>query len=184
MKIRKLNRITHRDLGYLFFAMSVIYGLSGISLNHIKDWNPNYIIETKTYESNLTEDQGIDKTKIVSFLESIGETNNYKKHYYPTSNTLKIFFQNGSVLVNIHTGQAQYEKLTRRPIFHQFNWLHYNHAKRWYTWFADIYGVALILLAITGLFMLKGKNSITGRGAWLTAAGIIIPVIFYILYAN
>jgi uncharacterized protein len=35
----------------------------------------------------------------------------------------------------------------------------------------------LILLAIGGLFMVKGKNGITRRGALLTAAGLIIPII-------
>ena len=121
MKLRKLNRITHRDLGYLFFAMSIIYGLSGISLNHIKDWNPSYIIDNKIVNSNLTEDSG--KDMVLSFLESIGEKDSYKKHYYPSSSKLKVFIKNGSVTVNTKTGEAHIEKLTRRPIFYEFNWL-------------------------------------------------------------
>lgn len=184
MKLRKLNRITHRDLGYLFFAMSVIYGLSGISLNHIKDWNPNYIVDNRIVTSELMENNKIDKEAVLNFLETIDEKDNYKKYYYPSSHTLKIFIKNGSVIVNTQSGEAQIEKLTRRPIFYEFNWLHYNHAKKWYTWFADIYAIALILLAITGLFMLKGKNGITGRGAWLTAIGIVLPIIFYFVYVK
>lgn len=184
MKLRKLNRITHRDLGYIFFAMSIIYGLSGISLNHIKDWNPNYIVSNEILYSDLTEEIGLEKENVMSFLSSINEANNFKKFYFPSTGKMKIFINNGSILVDTKTGEAHIEKLRRRPIFHEFNWLHYNHAKRWYTWFADIYGVALILLAITGLFMLKGKNGITGRGAWLTTTGIIIPIIFYFIYAN
>jgi hypothetical protein len=43
--------------------------------------------------------------------------------------------------------------------------------------------VALILLAATGLFMMKGKYGITGRGAWLTGAGIVIPLLFLFLLA-
>lgn len=43
---------------------------------------------------------------------------------------------------------------------------------------ADIYAVVLLILAVTGLFVLKGKKGITGRGAWLTGAGILVPVIF------
>ncbi len=181
MKLRKLNRITHRDLGYLFFAMSVIYGLSGISLNHIDDWNPNYIVENRTVNSNLINNP--KKDRIISFLDNIGEKGSYKKHYYPSSGTLKIFIKRGSIIVNTQTGKAIIEKLKRRPIFYEFNWLHYNHAKRLFTWFADIYSVSLILLAITGLFMLKGKNGITGRGAWLTAIGILIPLVLYMVYA-
>lgn len=184
MKLRKLNRVTHRDLGYIFFAMSIIYGLSGISLNHIKDWNPNYIVSNEIVYSDLTEDIGLEKEHVLNFLSTINEKENFKKFYFPSYGKMKIFINNGSILVDTKTGEASIEKLRRRPVFHEFNWLHYNHAKRLYKWFADIYGVALILLAITGLFMLKGKNGITGRGAWLTAIGIIIPVVFYIMYAN
>jgi len=38
------------------------------------------------------------------------------------------------------------------------------------------------VLAISGLFILKGKNGITRRGAWLTAAGIIVPIVFLVMY--
>ena len=94
----------------------------------------------------------------------------------------KIFIKNGSIIVNTRTGKAHIEKLTRRAVFYEFNFLHYNSARKFYTWFADIYGAALILLAISGLFILKGKNGIKGRGAWLTAIGIILPIIFYVIY--
>ena len=43
MKWRKWNNILHRDLGYLFFGLTIIYVISGISLNHKHNWNPNYI---------------------------------------------------------------------------------------------------------------------------------------------
>ena len=43
-------------------------------------------------------------------------------------------------------------------------------------------GSALILVAITGLFVLKGKKGITGRGAWLTGAGVLIPLVFLVMY--
>jgi len=43
---------------------------------------------------------------------------------------------------------------------------------------ADIYAAVLLILAVTGLFVLKGKKGITGRGAWLTGLGVLIPVIF------
>jgi uncharacterized membrane protein YhdT len=30
--------------------------------------------------------------------------------------------------------------------------------------------------------MIKGKNGITGRAAWLSAAGLLIPIIFLLIY--
>jgi hypothetical protein len=67
-------------------------------------------------------------------------------------------------------------------VFFESNYLHYNTPRGLWTWFADIFAGALILLAISGLFILKGKKGITGRGAWLTGIGILIPAIFLILY--
>ena len=58
------------------------------------------------------------------------------------------------------------------------NLLHYNNLKKFYTWFSDLYAVGLIILAITGMFVLRGKNGILGRGAWLAAIGIIVPALF------
>lgn len=183
MNIRKLNRIIHRDLGYVFFAASIIYGLSGIALNHIKDWNPNYIVTSETYEVQFENPSEVSTVEIKRFLESIGEQGNYKKHYTAGDNSVKVFIKNGSVFINTLNKEAYLEKLERRPIFHQFNFLHYNHSRRLWTWFADAYAISLILLAISGLFMIKGRKGIKGRGAVLTAVGIAIPLILFLLYA-
>ncbi len=49
MNLSKLNRITHRDIGYLIAGLTIIYAVSGIALNHKHDWNPNYIIEDRGF---------------------------------------------------------------------------------------------------------------------------------------
>jgi len=58
MKWRRLNNAVHRDLGYFFTGMIIIYALSGIALNHRNDWNPNYSITNKTLE--LTVPSNLD----------------------------------------------------------------------------------------------------------------------------
>ena len=42
-------------------------------------------------------------------------------------------------------------------------------------WFSEIFEMSLILFAITGLFIVKGKKGIRRRGALYTAAGKILP---------
>ena len=42
MRWRHLFRVVHRDIGYVAVALTLAYGLSGIAVNHIDDWNPNY----------------------------------------------------------------------------------------------------------------------------------------------
>ena len=45
---------------------------------------------------------------------------------------------------------------------------------------ADIFAVTLIFFAISGLFMIKGKKGIAGRGKWYLLIGLLIPLsIFY-----
>ncbi|MEN8120938.1 MAG: PepSY-associated TM helix domain-containing protein [Bacteroidota bacterium] len=180
--IRKWSRILHRDFGFFFVGVTIIYGLSGIALNHMHDWNPNYVVELKdfTTDINLSKSLPVEEN-ILYLLDQIDDRDNYKKHYYPQSGYIKIFLKGGSsVVVNTETGEGTAEFLRKRQVFYQVNYLHYN-PNGWWTWFSDIFAGALILLAITGLFLLKGKNGLAGRGGWLTVAGIIIPIIFLIL---
>ena len=181
MKWRRINNIIHRDFGYFFFGMTIIYALSGIALNHLKDWNPSYSIETKevVLESNI-ELNFLEEENVKKLLSEFVSVDEYKSHYYPDSTTLKIFYKGGTLTINTENRNTLLEEVKRRPIFFEVNFLHYNPAVSW-TYFSDAYSVALIALAITGLFVLKGKKGITGRGAWLTAAGIIIPIIYLLV---
>ncbi len=83
---------------------------------------------------------------------------------------------------NLANGSAMLERVERRPIFSQLNFLHYNNPRRWWTAFSHIFAVALIVITLTGLFIIKGKNGITRRGAILVAARFILPILALILY--
>ena len=177
---RRWNRATHRDLGYFFVATTLIYALSGIALNHIDDWNPSYSITHR--EVRWTGGQGpVTDEQVQTFLRTIGEAARYKKHYQPGPEQVKVFLDGGTVVVNLASGRGVLERLERRPLFYEVNFLHYN-PKRLWTWFADAYCIALVVLAISGLFILKGKQGITGRGAWLTGIGFIVPLVLLLMY--
>ncbi len=176
---RKWFRVIHRDFGYLFFGVTLIYAISGIAINHLDDWNPNYIITAEDIQTTL--DHRSDKADILEMLKQHDEYKNYKNHYFPSENGLKIFLKNGVVYVNLSSGKGLIEKNRRRSVFREMNYLHYNPIKYW-TWFSDLYAAALIALAITGLFLVRGKKGITGRGAWLTVLGILIPLIYLLIY--
>ncbi|SRR6056297_2209851 len=183
MKWRKLNRIIHRDLGYLFFGMTVIYALSGIALNHIDDWDPSYIIRNEQIQvDDLPKERSkIDKKLAQKITADYVDKSNFKNYYFPQPDQLKIFIKNGNITIDLNTGKGNIETSKKRPVFFEVNYLHYNPKNLW-TWFSDIYAVSLILIAVSGLFILRGKQGITGRGAWLTAAGVIIPLLFLLLY--
>ena len=181
--IRKWSRILHRDIGYFFIGTTIIYGISGIALNHMSDWNPNYSVTIKPFETsiNLEKEEGV-KENVLLLLDKVDNRENYKKHYYKSDNHLKIFLKGGSSIdVNVKKGVGEVEYLKRRPVFYESNFLHYNPNRIW-TWFSDAFAAALILFAITSLFMVKGKKGIRGRGGIYTAVGILIPLIFLIIY--
>ncbi len=175
---RKWNRILHRDVGYFFFGLTIIYCISGIALNHKKDWNPNYNITYKefTINENINK-ESINKDWVIALLKKQNEENNYKKHFFPDNQTLKIFINNGSVSIDLESKEAYIEKMTKRPFFFQINFLHYNPGK-WWTWFSDIFCIGMIIIAVSGLFIIaKSKNSLSRRGIWFVIAGLVIPIL-------
>lgn len=183
MKIRKLFRILHRDLSFFFSGMLIMYAVSGIALNHKDTFNSQYSIERKEFKIKqaLPEKADLNKEAVVDLLRSINESDNYTKHYFPESNTLKVFLKGGSnLVVDINTGQAVYESVKRRPILGAMSKLHYNPGKAW-TFFSDFFAVALIVIILTGLLMIKGKHGLWGIGGIELLIGIIIPLLFVFL---
>ncbi len=175
-------RYFHRDLGYIFFGATLIYAISGLAINHMDDWNPNYSIVSKDVRVTLPQNGKMTKEVALSMLKEVGEEGSYKTFYKPTRSPIaKIFIQGGNLAVDMRSGKAHLEKVSRRKILRAVNFLHYNPGK-WWLWFSDIFAVSLIILAVTGIFILKGKNGIKGRGAVLTILGIIIPLLFLLLY--
>lgn len=183
--LRRWNNAIHRDLGYFFFGMTIIYALSGIILNHFKSGDfahPDYSKRYEQLEVPLPVNGIADKAYVLKTLAIVHEEKNYKS-FVPGNGYVQIFFTHGSLYVDLQTGKAELEEKTPRYVLKEFNLLHYNNIKKWFTWFSDAYAVAMILLAITGLFVLRGKNGIKWRGAVLALIGVIIPALIIFFYA-
>jgi uncharacterized protein len=184
-KLRRWNNVLHRDIGYLCVGMTLIYAISGIVMNHFKSGDflhPDYSKSYADIKVALPKDGKADQAYVYSVLDQVHERDQYKSHVTGTG-YVQIFTTSGFVYVDLTTGEAQVEKKTPRYVIKEFNLLHYNNLKKFYTWFSDLYAAGLIILAVTGLFVLRGKNGIVGRGAWLTAIGIILPALFLLFYA-
>lgn len=182
MNLLRINRSTHRDIGYLIAGLTIIYAMSGIALNHKNNWNPNYIFDNRTFTTDIrvTKDKFSDENAS-DILKSINLEKEFKTFYFPTGNKVTIFIEGGYVQLNVITGEGVVEKISKRPLFYQINFLHYNPGK-WWKYFSDIFCLSLMIVTITGLFIVKGKNGITKRGAILTVTGIILPLIFLFIY--
>lgn len=183
MKFSKLIRVLHRDLGYLFFGASIIYAISGIALNHIRDFNPNFEIERFNVTLNETvSPEEVNEQWVKTLLLDLEQDKEYKKHYFPAPNVLKVFLYHGNMEVNLDTGKGLLETIRKRPVLYQVNFLHYNPG-RWWKWFSDIFCVAWIIISITGLLLIKkGRYSLNGLGGIYTVIGIVVPLVLFLLY--
>ena len=184
MKWRKWNNAIHRDLGYLCFGLTIIYALSGLAVNHIHDWNPTYSLEKSVVPVDLSQvDMSNNQAITDTVLKQLNNTEGLKNIYRQSNTVLKIFVVNNNITVDLQKQTAFQEKSTKRPVLYQVNFLHLNHAKKWWTWFADLYALSLALLAITGLLVLRGKRGLSGRGKWLVVIGLVIPIFFLLFYS-
>ena len=181
--LRKWRRGIHRDLSFFFSGMVLIYAISGIVMNHRNTINPNYSVERQEYAITeiLPVQSDFKKEDVLKLLVPLGEEGNYTKHYFPQENLMKVFLKGGSSLVvELSTQHAVYEKLTRRPLLSALTKLHYNPGS-WWTHFADLFAAGLIIITVSGIIMIKGPKGLWGRGGIELAAGIIIPLLFLFL---
>lgn len=182
-EVRKWLRILHRDIGYIAAGLTVIYAISGVAVNHVAEWNPNYSIEKVTTRITPMPGTGFDAEKTTIYvLNQLGVDNEVNNFFRPDSSTLQIFTEGNTISVDLVSWTVTEERVKSRTVIRETNFLHLNAPKKIWTWVADLFAVALAFLAISGLFLIKGKNGIKGRGAWLTIAGILIPLLFLLLY--
>lgn len=179
-KWRRLLRSFHRDIGYAVAAVTVAYAVSGIAVNHITDWNPNYVIakERVTFAPLPPSDRD---TMAAAVAERVGIEAPIKDAFRQSPTKITVFFEGTTVDADIETGVAIIETSRDRPVFRDLNFLHLNHAKGWWTWIADLYAAGLIVLAVSGLVMIRGRNGFGGRGKWFFALGVAIPLAFVVL---
>lgn len=180
-KIRKWFRIVHRELSYVFAGMLLVYAISGIALNHKNSFNSQYSITRTEYRFAPTEQSVVDQAQIDKWLAECGVAGDEIQHYFPDANTLKVFLKgNSNLVVELSSGNAVLEQVRKRPILGSLSKLHYNPGKAW-TWFSDIFAGAMVVIVLSGIFMLRGKHSLLGIGGIEFLVGVLIPLLFIFL---
>lgn len=179
---RKLNNALHRDVGYLVVGLTVVYSVSGLAVNHRADWNPSHRLDRAARQ--ISPIHATERDEIVRQARAALALGEPRAVFRPDRETLQLFYESRTYSVDLPTGAVIVDGVRKRPVLWEMNQLHLNTPKGAWTWIADLYAAALLFVSVTGLFVLKGRAGITGRGAWLTAIGAAIPLACWLLLVH
>lgn len=169
-------RAIHRDVGYAAVGLTLIYAVSGLAINHISDWDPNF----KTYErerqiapiaADVPDDEAFTRARQALGVGTPRST-------YRAGDEIYLEYDYKKLVVYGDSGRVVEQGRQPRFLLRVANWLHYNRGKRSWTYIADAYAILLLYLAISGLFMIKGKNGLKWRGLIVLGLGIAVPVTY------
>lgn len=179
---RSWLRAAHRDIGYLLVGLTVVYALSGLAVNHLEDWNPNYVEFERTHQ--LDAPLPSTETETVNALrQTLRIEKEPTEVFRVAEDEIEVLFDERTLSVNLQTGVVREQGREARWFLRAANWLHLNRGKAAWTYVADAYAVLLLGLALSGLFMLGGRRGLRGRGAILTALGAAVPLL-YVLWSG
>ncbi|WP_425656754.1 PepSY-associated TM helix domain-containing protein [Tenacibaculum ascidiaceicola] len=175
------NRNLHRDLAYFYVGLIIAFSFSGIILNHRQDWYPmDYTYENKPFELKIPlEEKELTKEYISNLTKDIGK---YEGHRV-RNGKIRVYFKDNIILdADAKTGDGTIEYKRKVPIVGHSMYLHKSTNSFW-VWYSDIFGIAMLVIAITGVLIPLGKKGFKGRGWKLAVVGMLFPLLFLILFS-
>lgn len=172
-------RAIHRDVGYVAVGLTFVYALSGLAVNHVADWSdgdPSFRTYSRTVDVGRLE--GDDAAIAEALRRRLGIAEEPREIYRASPEQLDVIFDKRSLHLDTAKGSVVDEGQEPRFVLRVANWLHLNRGKKAWTYAADAYAAALMLLATSGVFMIAGKKGLFGRGAVLVLVGVLIPVLY------
>ena len=181
-KIRNFFRNYHRDIAYLFVGLLIAFSISGIALNHRRDWNSRqYTLTSEPIELQLPEVEEYDDDVAKSLAPQLNIGNEYRRFVVRDGN-LMLYFDGAMAEVSLESGKGNLDFFGRRYVLAEMADLHQTTNPAW-IWYSDIFGVAMLFIAISGMFIAGGDYSFRKRGWWLASIGAIFPLIFLFFLA-
>lgn len=176
-RFRRICRTLHREFGFLVVGLTLVYAVSGIAVNHAHQWDANY---SRTVETLQIQPVGTGPTAEIRplVLARLDLSEPVRNTWRADSNTLQVFLADGRYDVDLSTGRVEHHGFRRRPVLYALNFMHLNSGKAPWTGIADAYAGLLIMLALTGILMVRGRRGLAGRGGIMLAVGILLPLIY------
>lgn len=178
MKLTARN--THRDIAYFYLGLIIAFSFSGIFLNHRQDWHPRrYKADIREFTMSPIHKDSVTDAFIASFTDQQKIDDNLRR-FAVNGPSLRISYVSHDVDVDLTTGEGTVVHYKVTPVLGQMTILHVDTSK-WWIYYSDIFGAAMLVIAITGMFIAKGEHSFRRRGWKLALAGLIFPLIFLFL---
>ncbi|NQY20785.1 MAG: hypothetical protein HRT40_05650 [Campylobacteraceae bacterium] len=184
-------RSLHRDLGYFVIGITLIYTITGIVLSgRALGWlEQTYVIE-KNLSKDITKIEFIKKLELsfkeldsksdipMSIMKSANKSIKYFKFSEEKDNILYFKSRSNNINYNTKSGNVIYKYISYPPYLKSVISAHKaTHEKLWF-YLAILYSIILSFLAISAMFMVKGKFGFKKRGIYFMLAGIFLVLIF------
>ncbi len=176
MKLTARN--THRDIAYFYLGLIIAFSISGIFLNHRQDWHPRrYTFNIKEISVKLPDNQELINDEFINSFTNAQAIDDQLRRFQLTETELRISYVSNDVEVDLATGEGKITTYKTTPVLGQMTKLHVDTSK-WWIYYSDIFGVAMLTIAITGMFIQTGDKSFQKRGWKLALLGLLFPLIF------
>jgi len=185
IKFRTLSRNWHRDIAYFFVGLIISFAISGIALNHRRTFDSRrftYSAEPIQLQLPANADD-ITEEYVQDVLVPAIEMGNKYEGFQVRSGSLRIIYEKARAEVSLETGKGEKEWVGRRIGLAEMADLHQTTNPAW-IWYSDIFGIAMIIIAVSGMFISGGKHSFKQRGWKLAVVGIVFPLIFLFFIAT
>jgi len=180
MKLTARN--VHRDLGYFYLGLIIAFSISGVFLNHRKSWHPSkYQSEVKAITLEMpTEESAINQAFVDASAQKLG-IDDVVRRFKVDKGKFEVSFEKHDLRVDSKTGSGELITYKKVPLLAQMTQLHQD-TSNWWIYYSDIFGIAMLTIALTGVFMIPGGSlSFKQRGWKLALLGLIFPLIFLFL---
>ena len=171
-------RAIHRDIGYLAIGFTIIYAVSGIAMNHIDDWDPSFDATERVVRITPVADDATDEAAAELVAKAAGTGT--PDETFRAGDEVRLTYEDGTQVTAIGD-TVTIQQRSDRFFFRVAVWLHATRGKQAWKYISDVYALLLLYLAVSGLFMIKGKLGLKWRGTILVAAGVAVPVMYIVL---
>jgi hypothetical protein len=173
-------RAIHLDLGYFSVGLTFVYALSGLAVNHIADWEPNFRQLTREAQLPLPLPDS-DQQLAELAARRLDLRAPIRESYRTDEQTLQVVFDRSTLRIDTRSGRVSEDAQEPRFFLRAANWLHLNRGKKAWTYIADAYASGLLVLSLTGLWMFPGRKGLLGRAGLIAMAGALVPALYVTL---